>query len=86
MIRLTDISDQVTDAVSNEIRRANARLSNFEMGLPAPGDESATAHFERIIAQLEVESIRVTTAMNEQEDAVRRGREALAIGRDSMLS
>ena len=62
MIRLTDISDQVTGAVTAELFRAQARHDNFRMGLPAPGDTEATDHFDRILDQLSDEAVRVRQA------------------------
>ena len=76
----------ITQAVNDQLRQAQARHSNFEMGLPAPGDNTAVDYFERIRTQLEYESARVRVAQREAVLAVRRGREALAIGRDSELS
>ncbi len=54
---------EITDAVNSQIRQAQARYSNFELGLPHPGDQSATDYFKEILLQLEEEIDRVRGAM-----------------------
>lgn len=65
----------ITEAVNDQIRQAQARHSNFEMGIRNHRDSHATSYFESIALQLEEEAARVRNAMNDATIAVRLGRE-----------
>lgn len=77
---------EITEAVQSQIRQAQARYTNFELGLPNPLDHTATDYFKEILLQLEEEIDRVRGAMVEMDTAVTQGREKNAIVRDLMLS
>ena len=49
----------ITQAVNDQLRQAQARQSNVEMGLPAPGDNTAVDYCYRILTTLQKETARV---------------------------
>jgi hypothetical protein len=58
----TTTLDGITSAVAYEIRQAEARATNFNLGLPSSGDVSAVDYFIQIEARLEAELERVRFA------------------------